>query len=94
MPPYAEEKWGQGSMKIVMIEWTDACGGGSSWTELKDIETKLAVNLSVGWLLQADAEKTTVVPNLSWVNRPKSDGCGEMTIPTNAITKIVTLSDE
>lgn len=49
---------------------------------------------SVGWLLKDDPDFKVVVPHLTGTDHPNvaNSGCGDMAIPTRAISRMVDLA--
>ena len=78
-------------MKLVLIEWVDSYGCSSSWEKMDVCEPKLLVCRSVGWLLYDGEECKVVVPHVTVHGVLEDQGCGDMTIPVQAITRIVEL---
>ena len=80
--------------RLVQVEWVDSYGAGQSWQEMDELEPKLLVVKSAGWLVHESKDLIVLVPHISErlsVSVP-SQGCGEMTIPKSAIKSIVSLS--
>lgn len=80
-------------MRLVLIEWVDSFGCSSSWQELgEDYDVKPIVCRSVGWLFRDEPDSTVIVPHVAPMpdNAPQQ-GCGDMTIPTRAILRMVDL---
>lgn len=76
--------------KLVMIEWVDSYGCSTSWSEIPDLKnTKPVTARSVGWLLYNGSDCKVIVPHMSSTSpRLRAQGCGDMTIPTQAIVRI------
>ena len=81
-------------MRLVLIEWEDAFGCSPSWSPLADSTPEIMICRSVGWLLRDGDDCKTIVPHLSG-ELPGVDpqGCGDMTIPSTAIRRIVELTE-
>ena len=80
-------------MKLVLIEWLDAFGCSTNWQDMSDVEeTKLLVCQSVGWLASDRDECKVLVPHMT-KSLDDPQGCGDMTIPTVAIQRIVELKE-
>ena len=81
-------------MTLVYIEWVDSYGCSPDWTPIEPVEIAPLHCQSVGWLLHDGDECKTIVPHLSQEHHPGTiqQGCGDMTIPATAITKIVPLT--
>jgi hypothetical protein len=67
--------------------------GTSGWGETDGAQPALATVRSVGWLIYDGKDCKLIVPHLSASNHPhaKQQGCGDMTIPTSAIKKMITI---
>lgn len=80
-------------MKLVLVEWEDSLGCSSQWQALDGVQApKPLLCQSVGWLLHDGKDCKVVVPHVTRDHANASrQGCGDMTIPTKAITKIKTL---
>ena len=78
-------------MRLVFIEWVDSFGCSSSWQSLEGSIPSLLKCRSVGWLLHDTEECKVIVPHISDQNHSQTSqqGCGDMTIPTRAIVKMV-----
>lgn len=82
------------AFRLVYVEWADSSGCSSNWETISDnVNMTPLVCASVGWLVQDDKRCKVIVPHLTAINRPdvKQQGCGDMTIPTSAVIKMVTL---
>jgi hypothetical protein len=77
--------------RLVYIEWEDSYGCSSNWEDLENCLPAPMMCRSVGWLIHDDKKCKVVVPHLNQADHPNSNlqGCGDMTIPTSAIRKIV-----
>lgn len=81
-------------MKLILVHWLDS-HSGRGWRNLEDIKecAKVLPCKSVGWLAFEDDNCVTVIPHIydekSW--NIYIQGCGEMTIPNEAIKKITVL---
>lgn len=76
-------------MKLVMVEWVDSYGVSSSWEDTSDISKVQPVNcVSVGWVLFEDDTVVTVLPHKAILPGGGTQGCGEMTIPRQAIISV------
>jgi hypothetical protein len=82
-------------VRLVLIEWLDSFGCSSSWQSLEDSRAAPLVCRSVGWLLQDTDTCKVVVPHITNTADPdvRPQGCGDMTIPTCAVTRIIDLPD-
>lgn len=80
-------------MRLVLIEWLDSFGCSSLWTKLEDSRAAPLVCRSVGWLLHDTDTCKVLVPHITDSDHVTPQGCGDMTIPTCAVTRIVELAD-
>jgi hypothetical protein len=82
-------------VRLVLIEWLDSMGCSSSWQDLEDSRATPLVCRSVGWLLHDTDTCKVVVPHITNTSDPNvtPQGCGDMTIPTCAVTRMVELPD-
>jgi hypothetical protein len=81
-------------VKLVLIEWIDSLGCGSSWEKLEHAQPRIAHCRSVGWLLHDGDDCKTVVPHVAPdQGTVKAQGVGDMTIPAVAIIRIIELDD-
>lgn len=76
-------------MKIVIVEWWDACGGAKvGWHPMKDIQDqKPALARSVGFLVRQDESVVVVCPHTVEADGI-TDGDGELAIPKSWVKKI------
>ena len=83
-------------MQLVLIEWLDSYGCSSEWQTLENSRPKPLVCHSVGWLLYNGDDCKVVVPHISDPqNRDiPAQGCGDMTIPSQAIIRTVELTPQ
>lgn len=80
-----------GGPYLALVEWVDSSGCASEWSEIGDVsKTEPSRCESVGWVYVAEG-CVVVVPHRS-INAESPQGCGDMTIPESAITKINKLS--
>ena len=79
--------------RLVFIEWVDSYGCSSEWADLSECTPEPMICRSVGWLIHDDSRCKIIVPHLSQPGHPSTEqqGCGDMTIPTSAILKIIDL---
>jgi len=75
-------------MRLVLIEWIDSYGCSSTWENLEGCKPSIMSCKSVGWLVHDGDDCKTVVPHVA---NGAQQGCGDMTIPTCAITRLVDL---
>ena len=82
-------------MRLVLIEWLDSFGCSPSWTSLEDSRAAPLVCRSVGWLLKDTDTCKVLIPHITNPSDPgiTPQGCGDMTIPTCAVTRMVDLAD-
>lgn len=87
---------GDEQLKLVLIEWVDSFGCSSDWQELEDDPQPLKpiICQSVGWLLRDWTQCKVIVPHIAEIPRDSTlQGCGDMTIPTACILRMVDLSE-
>ena len=81
--------------RLVLIEWEDSFGVSPSWEGLDDVEEpEAAICYSVGWLIVDGDKRKVVVPHVHEANESIGavfSGCGDMTIPTSAVRRLVDL---
>jgi hypothetical protein len=81
--------------KLVLIEWADSYGVSPSWEEITlPMTPKSLTCTSVGWLAHDGEDVKVIVPH--WHDEDQDvgaalSGCGDMTIPTSAIRRMVQL---
>ena len=79
-------------MRLVLIEWVDSFGCSSDWQEIGNLSPTAQSCRSVGWLAHDGDDCKVIVPHLSEPHESvKPQGCGDMTIPTCAIQRVVDL---
>jgi hypothetical protein len=80
--------------RLVYVEWADSYGCSSRWEDIENCSPDVMICRSVGWLIHDDAKCKVVVPHMNEPNHPnvKRQGCGDMTIPTAAVIKVVDLA--
>ena len=83
------------AFKLVLIEWIDSYGCSSVWSDLSNCNPAPMICKSVGWLIHDDKKCKVVVPHLSQSDHPNTNqqGCGDMTIPTSAVLRVVELKE-
>ena len=83
-------------MRLVLIEWLDSLGCSSEWSSLEGSRATPLVCRSVGWLLHDTEACKVLVPHITNPSDPdvKPQGCGDMTIPTCAVTRMIDLLAE
>jgi len=73
--------------KMVLIEWLDSRQPFSGWQFLKDLEMpKSCKCISVGWLLEEDADQVVVAAHLNDLGKD-DQVMGVMAIPSCSILK-------
>ena len=80
-------------MRLVLVEWIDSLGCSQTWQEIKEIDPKLPICRSVGWLLHDSEECKVLIPHLidSGYDDIPPQACGDMAIPACSIRSIVDL---
>jgi hypothetical protein len=80
--------------KLVYIEWEDSYGCSSTWEDIENCSPDVMVCRSVGWLIHDDKKCKVIVPHMNEPFHPnvKRQGCGDMTIPTASVIKVVELT--
>ena len=75
---------------LVLIEWVDSFGCSATWQKLEIESITPLVCRSVGWLASDGADCKVLVPHLTDKAHPSiaQQGCGDMTIPSQAILRI------
>jgi hypothetical protein len=86
---------GEASPPLVLVEWLDSGQPVPVWQWLEQIEPRRPhLCVSVGFLMQDDAEAKVLAPNLGASNG-RSDwdqASGVITIPASAVQRVVRLS--
>jgi len=81
------------TMRLVLIEWVDSHVAIGGWKGLDGFCASAPVCRSVGWLVKNDEDAKVIMPHLI---QEQGDvplqGCGDMTIPTCAVLRMVDLS--
>lgn len=77
-------------LRLVLVEWMDSFGCSSEWTTLSECNPEPMICRSVGWLLHDADDLKVIVPHIS---KDSNQGCGDMTIPTKAIVRLVDLHE-
>ncbi len=81
-------------MRLVMIEWVDSFGCSSDWAELSDdCHPKPIVCRSVGWLFRDEPACKVIVPHVAELDGAPKQGCGDMTIATECVRRMVDLTE-
>ena len=80
-------------MRLVMVEWVDSYGCSASWQPLGGSAPSALTCRSVGWLLHDADDCKVIVPHVSQGDHAHAEpqGCGDMTIPSAAIVRLVNL---
>jgi hypothetical protein len=82
---------GQVKPRLVFVEWVDTFGCSTRWEDISESMTvKPLTCMSVGWLIYDGSDCKVVVPHMTDPDHQGtlSQGCGDMTIPTQAIVAI------
>ena len=84
-------------MKLVLIEWLDS-HSGRGWQDMEKFEdaAQPLYCRSVGWLAVESDDCKVLVPHLAGNQNGNivAQGCGDLTIPTQAIVKVEVLRDD
>lgn len=84
-------------MRLVLVEWLDSVGVGSEWGAIADTkEPPDMICYSVGWLLVDGDRYKVIVPHVHYDNPEVGavkSGCGDMSIPTVAVRRMVDLKE-
>ena len=82
-------------LRLVLIEWVDAFGCSPDWADLDDSRAEPLICRSVGWLLHDTPTCKVVVPHVTNTDDPTitPQGCGDMTIPSCAVTRMIDLRE-
>lgn len=77
----------------MLVDWEDSCGAIARWQYMDESGPELVTCRSVGWLVYDGKDCKRIVPHVGQHGGVDSrqQGCGDMTIPTSAIVKIVDL---
>jgi len=83
-------------MRLVLIDWLDSYGCSSEWQPVDEVKATALRCKSVGWLIQDAEDCKVIIPHLSESDHShaKQQGCGDMTIPSQAILSIKDLPSE
>lgn len=79
--------------KLVFVEWEDSYGCSPRWQDINPDgnPTELLCH-SVGWVIYKNKRCIVVVPHITAQEvEGRKQGCGDMTIPTAAIRRLVPL---
>ncbi len=92
--PSAQQEEIKTGSKLVLIKWIDSFGCSSTWQPLGQIEDiKPMTCCSVGWIDYENDDCVVVIPHVSEDhNGIPQQGCGDMTIPRQAILNITPLT--
>jgi hypothetical protein len=79
--------------RLVLIEWLDSYGCSATWQDLANCELGVMVRQSVGWLIHDDERCKVIFPHMNQPDHTNASqpGCGDMTIPSASIIKILEL---
>jgi len=87
---------GKAAGPLVLVEWTDDYGCSPRWENMDgELSPRVMMCKSVGWLVHNDKDCKLIVPHLSeepGFGLPRQ-GCGDMTIPTQSILRIIKLKE-
>ncbi|MEL6613542.1 MAG: hypothetical protein AAFQ53_15705 [Bacteroidota bacterium] len=79
----------------MLVEWVDSFGCSTNWAQIHEaIDPVLPVCRSVGWLEHISDRALVVVPHVAIDADSDRQGCGDMTIPRQAVTKLERLYEE
>lgn len=82
-------------VKMVQIEWVDSKRPNPTWKFLSDMEKEEVCKcVSVGYLIHDNEDIKVLAPNMADIESKEMQCCGEITIPTASIKKIVPLVEE
>jgi hypothetical protein len=81
------------SYKLVLIEWEDSHGCSPEWVFIDKCNPSRVVCQSVGWLIYDGKDCKVIVPHLTHSTHVRRQGCGDMTIPTSAVLRVISLSE-
>jgi len=79
--------------KLVYIKWEDSHGVSSDWQYINGANPRVVICQSVGWLIHDGEKCKLIVPHLTQSDHVKRQVCGDMTIPTAAVVKMVVLKE-
>lgn len=83
------------SYDLVLIEWVDSVGVGSSWEAIPNkLECDEFICVSVGYLTHQTDNAIVIVPHMHPASEQlgtQMSGCGDMMIPTAAVRRMVEL---
>lgn len=82
------------TMRLVLVEWVDSYGCSASWESIGvPLQPRVMVCRSVGWLAHDGEDCKVLVPHVAEVGEGEPDqGCGDMTIPAQAVVRISDLA--
>ena len=77
---------------MVYVEWEDSYGCSSRWEPVESGDPEVLMCKSVGWLTHKRKKLVVVVPHLALLKSATDrQGCGDMTIPTACIRRMMKL---
>jgi hypothetical protein len=79
--------------RLVLIEWQDSWGCSPRWEYIDGCEPAVLLCRSVGWLIYDGKDCKVIVPHLTKSEHVRQQGCGDMTIPTPAVVRVVRLKE-
>jgi len=83
-------------MKLVLVEWVDSYGCSATWEQFSTPldQPRVMTCRSVGWLAHDGDDAKVLVPHVAQLgDAPPSQGCGDMTIPSRAVVRMVDLHE-
>ena len=84
----------QEELRLVLVEWEDAYGCSVTWEIIDGVDPPRMLCRSVGWLVYDGEDRKVIVPHLLRDFDGTRKGCGDMTIPTGIIVRIVDLAED
>ena len=80
--------------RLVLVEWEDAYGCSVTWESIDGVDPPRMLCQSAGWLVYDGEDRKVIVPHLLRDFDRTMKGCGDMTIPTGIIVRIVDLVED
>jgi len=80
--------------ELFFIEWEDSYGCSSTWQDIDpNGRPQVMTCHSVGWVIRQTKRCVVIVPHMSAnTDVAEQQGCGDMTIPTACILRMVPLA--
>jgi hypothetical protein len=75
--------------QLVLVEWLDS-RRGEGWVRLDELEGTVTKCRSVGWIIFKDRQSVTLAGH---IGENPAQCCGDLTIPSRAISKITQLHE-